>query len=410
MRLTLFMARRYLFSKKTHNLINTISLVSMIGLALGTAALIIVLSVFNGFEHVIKSLYHTFNPDLMITVRQGKTFEMTHFPSDKITAFAGVAQLVKVVEEDALFKYNDKQYIGKIKGLSENFKKVSRLDSTVRAGSFILQSGESNYAVLGVGVAWSLGVNLRDAGSLLTVFVPRRGNPSSFNFSNAFNRELIRPEGIFSIQQDFDEKYVLVPLRFARKLLNYHHQVTSLEVYLKKGADVDHIQSAIEKLLGPAFLVKNRFQQNETLFKIMKSEKAAIYLILVFILILASFNLIGSLSILIVEKVKDIAMLKSMGADRTLVQRIFLKQGLLISLISGGSGLLIGFVILWLQQRYGLIRLGSTSGDFIINAYPVKMQITDFIYVFATVQLIGLLASWYPVRFLLKDFGKIKLK
>jgi len=410
MQFTLFMARRYLFSKKSHNLINIISLVSMIGLAVGTAALIIVLSVFNGFENVIKSLYHTFNPDLMITVKQGKTFEINRFPLEKIKTWPGIAQVVQVVEEDALFKYNDKQYIGKIKGLSENYEKVNRIDTAMRSGSFVLQSGKADFAVLGVGVAWSLGVNLRDAGDLLTVFVPRRGSPSSFNFSNAFNRDAIRPAGVFSIQQDFDEKYVLVPLRFARKLLNYKQEVTSVEIYLKKGADVDKIQSEIKKILGTTFQVQNRFQQNETLFKIMKSEKTAIYLILVFILILASFNMIGSLSILIVEKVKDIATLKSMGANVRVVRRIFLKQGLLISLISGGTGLIIGFVVLWLQQTYGLVQLGSTQGDFIINAYPVRMQLFDFIYVFLTVQLIGLLASWYPVRFLLRDFDKIKLK
>ena len=410
MQFTLFMARRYLFSKKSHNLINIISLVSMIGLAVGTAALIIVLSVFNGFENVIKSLYHTFNPDLMITVKQGKTFEINRFPLEKIKTWPGIAQVVQVVEEDALFKYNDKQYIGKIKGLSENYEKVNRIDTAMRSGSFVLQSGKADFAVLGVGVAWSLGVNLRDAGDLLTVFVPRRGSPSSFNFSNAFNRDAIRPAGVFSIQQDFDEKYVLVPLRFARKLLNYKQEVTSVEIYLKKGADADKIQSEIKKILGTTFQVQNRFQQNETLFKIMKSEKTAIYLILVFILILASFNMIGSLSILIVEKVKDIATLKSMGANVRVVRRIFLKQGLLISLISGGTGLIIGFVVLWLQQTYGLVQLGSTQGDFIINAYPVRMQLFDFIYVFLTVQLIGLLASWYPVRFLLRDFDKIKLK
>ena len=410
MQFTLFMARRYLFSKKSHNLINIISLVSMIGLAVGTAALIIVLSVFNGFENVIKSLYHTFNPDLMITVKQGKTFEINRFPLEKIKTWPGIAQVVQVVEEDALFKYNDKQYIGKIKGLSENYEKVNRIDTAMRSGSFVLQSGKADFAVLGVGVAWSLGVNLRDAGDLLTVFVPRRGSPSSFNFSNAFNRDAIRPAGVFSIQQDFDEKYVLVPLRFARKLLNYKQEVTSVEIYLKKGADADKIQSEIKKILGTTFQVQNRFQQNETLFKIMKSEKTAIYLILVFILILASFNMIGSLSILIVEKVKDIATLKSMGANVPVVRRIFLKQGLLISLISGGTGLIIGFVVLWLQQTYGLVQLGSTQGDFIINAYPVRMQLFDFIYVFLTVQLIGLLASWYPVRFLLRDFDKIKLK
>jgi ABC-type lipoprotein release transport system permease subunit len=385
-------------------------MVSMIGLTIGTAALIIVLSVFNGFEDVIKSLYHTFNPDLLISVRQGKTFEAASFPIEKIKVFSGVEQVVQVVEEDALFRYNDKQFIGKIRGLSANYQQAGRLDTVVRTGEFVLQTGRADYAVLGMGVAWSLGVNLRDAVHLLSVYVPKRGSPSSFNFSNAFNRDVIRPAGIFSIQQDFDEKYVLVPLRFARKLLNYHDEVTAVEVYLKKGADVDALQAQIIQLVGKKFSVKNRFQQNESLFKIMKSEKTAVFLILIFILVLASFNMIGALSILIVEKVKDIATLKSMGADQKLIRTIFLKQGLLISLISGTAGLLLGFVVLWLQQTYGFVQLGSGNGDFIINAYPVKMQLTDYVYVFVCVQLIGLLASWYPVRFLLKDFDRIKLK
>ena len=410
MQFTFFMARRYLFSKKSHHLINIISLVSTIGLTIGTAALIIVLSVFNGFEQVIKSLYHTFNPDLSITVQQGKTFKVAQFPLDTLKSLPGVSQVVQVVEEDALFRYNDKQFIGKLRGLSENYQRASRLDTVIRAGRFVLQTEDADFAVLGMGVAWSLGVNLRDATQLLDVYVPKRGSPSSFNFANAFNREAIRAAGIFSIQQDFDEKYVLVPLRFARRLLNYHDEVTAMEVYLKKDAQVDRIQQQVHNLLGNKYRVRNRFEQNESLFKIMKSEKLAVFIILVFILFLASFNMIGALSILIVEKVKDIATLKSMGANHKLVRMIFLKQGILISLISGTAGLVLGFVVLWLQQTYGFVRLGSGNGDFIINAYPVAMQLTDFVYVFASVQLIGLLASWYPVRFMLKDFDRIKLK
>ena len=409
MQFSLFMARRYLFSKKSHNLINIISLVSMTGLAIGTAALIVVLSVFNGFEQVISSLYHAFNPDFTITAQQGKTFSYARFPVEKVKNISGVAQVVEVVEEDALFKYGDKQTIGKIMGLSANYTKVSRLDSMMQAGDFVLQAGHADFAVAGAGVAWFLGINIRDTRRLLTVLVPRRGNASSFNFQNAFNREVIPVAGIFSVQQDFDTKYVLVPLRFARRLLNYSNEVTSLQVYLKKGASADKVQKKIEAVAGNRFSVKNRFQQNETLFKIMKSEKMAVFLILVFILILSSFNMIGSVAILIVEKMKDLAVLKSMGADMKMLRQIFLRQGLLISLLSAFSGLVIGFIILWLQQRYGLVKLGSGNGGFIIDAYPVQMKLLDFVYVFLTVFVIGLAASWYPVRFLLKDYQSIKL-
>ncbi|VAW28811.1 Lipoprotein releasing system transmembrane protein LolC/LolE, partial [hydrothermal vent metagenome] len=334
MQFSLFMARRYLFSKKSHNLINVISLVSMIGLGIGTAALIVVLSVFNGFEHVISSLYHSFNPDFTITAKQGKTFHYAQFPVKKIQQLSGVAQVVQVVREDALFKYGDKQYIGEIMGLSPNYMKVNKLDTKMQAGTFILQSGKGNFAVVGAGVAWFLGVNTRDTRQLLTVLVPRRGNASSFNFQNAFNREVIPPVGVFSVQQNFDQKFILVPLRFARELLNYSDEVTSLHVFLKKSISVEEIQKKIEKIAGAQFVVRNRFQQNETLFKIMKSEKMAVFLILVFILILSSFNMVGSVAILIVEKMKDLAVLKSMGADMYTLRQIFLRQGVLISLLS----------------------------------------------------------------------------
>ena len=409
MQFSLFMARRYLFSKKSHNLINVISLVSMTGLAIGTAALIVVLSVFNGFEQVISSLYHAFNPDFTITAKQGKTFHTARFPVEKIKALSEVAQVVSSVEEDALFKYGDKQTIGKIMGLSPNYTKVNRLDTLMQAGDFVLQEGTANFAVAGAGVSWFLGINIRDTRRLLTVLVPRRGHASSFNFQNAFNREAIPVAGIFSVQQDFDTKYVLVPLRFARRLLNYSDEVTSLHVYLKKGASAEKAQQKIETITGKNYTVKNRFAQNETLFKIMKSEKMAVFLILVFILILSSFNMIGSVAILIVEKMKDLAVLKSMGADMKMLRQIFLRQGLLISLLSAVSGLVIGFVILWLQQRYGFVKLGSGNGGFIIDAYPVQMRWLDFVYVFATVFVIGVAASWYPVRFLLKDYQSIKL-
>ena len=409
MQLSLFIAKRYLISKKSHNLINIITFISMAGIAVGTMALIIVLSVFNGFETVIKSLYHTFDPDFEITIKQGKTFHFSAFPSQAIKNIPGVYQLVQVVEEDALLKYNDKQYIGKIKGVSENFIKVTTLDSMMVNGSFVLQEGDANYAVAGSGVAWFLGINLRDIKKLLSVYVPRRGNASSFSMDNAFNNRVIHPAGIFSIQQEIDDKYLFVPLRFARDLMDYTDEVTAIEVYLEPGADDASIQAAIREKLGDGYFVKNRNQQNATLFKVMESEKLAIFLILVFILVLASFNMIGSVSVLIVEKKKDIAVLKSMGADKTLVSRLFFSEGLMISFIGTLAGLILGFIILYLQQHFGLISLGGGKGDFIIDAYPVNMKLSDFIYVFLTVQVIGMIASWYPVKYLLRNFEDISI-
>jgi lipoprotein-releasing system permease protein len=410
MRLPLFIAKRYLISKKSHNLINIISFISVAGITVGTMALIIVLSVFNGFENVIKSMYHTFNPDLEITVKQGKTFHYSGFPHEQLLNINGVYQLVQVVEEDALLKYNNRQYIGKIKGVSENFKQVSAIDTLVTYGKFVLQEGDANFAVTGSGVAWFLGINLRDIKQLLSVYVPRRGNASSFSMESAFNNRVIHPAGVFSIQQEIDDKYVFVPLRFARSLMDYSDEVTAVEVYLKPETDVNRIQPEVQKITGNGFYVKNRNQQNATLFKVMKSERTAIFLILVFILVLASFNMIGSISVLIVEKKKDIAVLKSMGADKKLVSRIFFNEGLMIGFIGTLLGLALGFIILFLQQQYGFITLGGGNGAFIIDAYPVKMLPLDFVYVFVTVQIISMIASWYPVKYLLRKFEDISLR
>lgn len=410
MNLALHIARRYLVSKKSHNLINTISITSVVGQAVGTAALIIVLSVFNGFEDVIKSLYNTFNPDFVITPLQGKTIDYEQFPTAALIGLEGVKGVAGVVEEDALLKYRDKQYIARIKGVPKEYTSLSAVDSMIREGSFVLQEGHANFAVVGAGVAWFLDIGLNDYTNFLSVYLPRRGNASSFRFDNAFNNEVVHPVGIFSVQQDFDERYVFVPLRFARKLLEYTSEVTSVEVFTVTGADQDAVQAFLENKLGKDFRVQNRFQQNEALFKVLTSEKLIIFLILLFILILASFNMVGSLSILIVEKLRDIAVLKSMGADKRLVRKIFTAEGVLISLAGSISGLVIGFVILLLQQQYGLLSLGGGSGDFIIDAYPVKMIFSDFVYVFLTVLLIGLLATWYPVRFLTRKYEQISLR
>jgi lipoprotein-releasing system permease protein len=405
-----YIARRYLVSKKSHNLINVISLISLVGLTVGTASLIIVLSVFNGFEDVVKSLYNSFNPDVEITARTGKTFHYTEFPAGKIKSIEGLNGIVEVVQEDALLKYRDQQYIAKIKGVSGNFVQLSEVGTKMTQGDFVLQEGDTDFALIGAGVAWYLGINIHDYRNLLSVYVPRRGNASTFNFETAFNNEVIPPSGVFAIQQEFDEKIVLVPLRYTRKLLDYNDEVTSVEIYLKDGTDEATFQKQLSNILGNEFLVKNRFQQNETLYKVMRSEKMAVFLILIFILILASFNMVGSLSILIVEKLKDIAVLKSMGADHKLIRRIFITEGMLISLVSAVAGLLIGFVLLFLQDRFGWLSLGQGDGSFIIDAYPVKVLFLDFLFVFLSVQVIGFLASWYPARFLTKKYASISLK
>ncbi len=409
MNISFFIAGRYLISKKSRNLINVISSISVVGLSIGTFALIVVLSVFNGFEDVIKSLYGAFNPDFEISATNGKTIDAKLFPIKEIKQLDGIKDISFVVEEDALFKYGDKQYIGRIKGVDKKYVMLSGIDSMLVDGYFVLKEGDVNFAVVGSGVAWYLDLYPGNSSKLLNIYVPKRGNSSSFTLNNSFNQKAVHPAGVFSIQQEFDEKYVFLPIEFVKELMDYNTEATSVEVFIESDADVKILQDKIDQLLSDDFVVKNRYQQNISLYKVMKSEKMAIFIILVFILILASFNMIGSLSILIVEKNKDIAVLKSMGADKKMIKNIFTLEGILISFVGALVGLCFGFIILYLQQSYGLISLGSGKGDFIIDAYPVKMRWIEFIYVFITVQLIGFMATLYPVNFLLKNFSKVKL-
>ncbi len=382
----------------------------MIGIAIGTMALIVVLSVFNGFEKLVISLFNTFNPDLVITVKEGKTFNSNEFPSEKIKKIPGVIYFTEVVEENALLKHKSRQHIVTIKGVSEDFEKMSRLDTMVIDGEFILENEGRNFTVIGAGVAYYLGANPKDFTNPISVYIPRRTKSTSMNFENAFNNQLILPSGVFSVQQDYDSKYIIVPIRFAKDLLDYTNEVTSIELGFEQDADTDKIQSDIQNTLGENFLVKNQFQQQELLYKIMKSEKLAIFLILSFILLIATFNVIGSLSMLILDKKKDIAVLSSMGANKKLIKRIFLTEGLLISIIGAILGLTLGGILCWLQQRFGIISLGPGDGSFVIDAYPVQMQALDFVYVFITVFFIGMAAAWVPVKQISKKYLSQKLQ
>lgn len=398
MHLPVYIAKRYFFAKKSHNIINIISGISVAAIAIGTMALIVVLSVFNGFQDLVESLFNTFNPDLVITIKQGKTFQADDLPSEKLKILPSVEKYTEVVEENALIRYREKQYIATIKGVSNGFEKNNPLDSMMADGAFVLEQGENNYTVVGAGVAYYLNVNLNDYTTPLMIYVPKKGANISLNPEEAFNSEAIFPSGIFSIQQDFDTKYLLLPLRFARQLLNYNQEVTSVEILLEKGANLEKVQTEVEKICGDRFTVKNRFQQQELLYKIMKSEKWAVFLILAFILFIATFNVVGSLSMLVLDKQEDITTLRNLGADNRLIKNIFRTEGLLISLGGAFLGLLLGFAICLLQQEFGWIKLQSSGSTFVISAYPVQMKLIDFLSVFATVFVIGIAAAWFPVR------------
>jgi lipoprotein-releasing system permease protein len=395
--LPFFIARRYLISKKSHNIINLISGISMVGVAVGTAALIIVLSVFNGFESVVKSLFSVFDPDIEITITHGKTFHNYQLDAAQIKAIPGVIKYTEVVEENALLYYKKQQFLATIKGVDSLYQVNSPVDTLLVTGDMVLQNDSLDYAIPGYGIAYFLNIDMNAPDNFISVYIPKRTGSISGLPQESFSSEIIRPIGIFSVQQDFDDKYMLVPLRFARRLLEYTDEVTGIEIRLDKSADADLIQQKIAKIAGPEFKVQNRFQQQEILYKIMKSEKWAVFLILTFILIVASFNVVGSLTMLILDKQKDIGILRSLGANDAVVKRVFFFEGLLISLTGAFAGLLLGLLVCYLQLKFGLVKLQG-GGSFIISAYPVKMILTDFIYVFVTISFIGAAAAWLPVR------------
>jgi len=402
MNLSFYIAKRYLLAKKSQNVINIISGISVIGVAVGTMALIIVLSVFNGFDELIKSLYSTFDPEIKISLAEGKTFSPATPEFETVKNLIGVQYFSEVLEENVLLKYGDWQYIATLKGVDDKFEYVTGIDTMIVEGVFKLMDKNRPYAVVGQGVAYYLSIGLNFLNPLNIYSIRRTGN-ISINPEQAINRKFIFPSGIFSIEQEHNVKYVIVPISFARDLLGYGQEVSAIEIKLNPNADHYAAEEEIQSILGDEFRVQNRNEQNELFYRIMKSEKWAIFFILTFILIVASFNIIGSLTMLILDKKEDINTLRSLGASNQLIKKIFLLEGWMISILGAIFGLIIGSLIAWLQAEYGLIKLNS-SGSFIIDAYPVVYKFTDVLKIFITVLFIGLLAALYPVRYISRRF------
>jgi lipoprotein-releasing system permease protein len=395
--LSFYIARRYLLGKKSQNAINIISAISVIGVTVGTMALVIVLSVFNGFDKVVQSLFSTFDPDIKISAVEGKTFVPRPGLTDRLKGLPGVAAVSEVLEENVLLLYGDKQHIGTIKGVDASFREVSGLDSMIYDGTMKLDDGNRAYAVVGQGVAYNLRIGLSFIDPLFIYTIDRKSRLNMARPEESIRRDFVYPSGIFAIEQEFDSRYVIVPIRFARDLLSYESEVSFLELKLEAGYDQGEVQKAITARVGEGFHVKNREQQNELFYRVMRSEKWAIFLILTFILIIASFNIIGSLSMLIIDKKKDVVTLRNMGAGKRLIERIFLVEGWLISVSGSVLGLALGIGISWIQQRFGVIKL-SGSGSFVIDAYPVKIEVLDVLLIWLTVVVIGWIAARYPVR------------
>lgn len=402
MKLSLYIAKRYLFAKKSRNAINVISSISVAGVTVGTMALIIVLSVFNGLETLVRSIFNTFDPDLKITPATGKTFIPDSAKLTRLSNVKGIACYSLCLEENALFKYGDKQYVAAIKGVDENYAQVTGIDSSMWDGEFILRSAQGrSYAIPGIGIANYLGIRVNFI-TPLNIYVPRRTGSADLNPENAFIRNYIFPSGIYQVEQEFDSRFVFIPIDFARELLEYNSEVTSIEIKFKAGAKESAVQKDVTRIFDKGLIVQNKYEQQEIFYKVMKSERLAIFFILTLILIIASFSIIGSLTMLIIEKERDIEILRSLGADNTLIRKIFIFEGWLISIFGAVAGIILGFIVCWIQQKYGIVRLQSNS--LIMDAYPVVMKIRDFIIVPVTVLLIGYWAAWYPVRFLTKKY------
>jgi lipoprotein-releasing system permease protein len=401
-KLSIYIAKRYLFAKKSRNAINIISAVSVAGVAVGTMALIIILSVFNGLEGMVNKIFNTFDPDLSITAAKGKVFVPDSTALVRLGEIKGIYAFSLTLEDNAALKYSDKQYIATIKGVDENYKNITNIDSSMYEGEFRLRTANNDpRAVIGFGVARYLGLGLNFVNPLF-IYVPRRTGGNNINAEDALIKKYIFPSGIFEIEQEYDSKYLFVPLNFCRELLEYENEISSIEIKLKDYLTEPTVRKEVEKIFGKQFVVKNRMEQQEIFYKVMHSERLAIFFILTLIIIIASFNIIGSLTMLIIEKERDIEILKSLGANNKLIQRIFIFEGWLISISGTLTGLILGFIVCWLQQRYGLIRLNSET--LLMQSYPVIMKLKDFFIVPATVLLIGYWAAWYPVRFLTKKY------
>lgn len=408
MNLSAHIARRYLFSKKSHNAINVISAISVVGVAVVTAAMIIVLSVFNGFEGLVISLYDISEPPVRITPALGKTMALDTLPLKEIQTMEGVQETVEVLEESCLLRYRDKQYFARIKGVADNYISASGMGSKMADGQALLRSHGSPRIIMGAGVAYYLEAGISDPINPIEVYVPRRGVRGGMDPNKAFQVEHLFPSGVFSVQQDFDLGYVIAPIEVTRRLLAHDAVVSSIEVYLHQDVSMTTMRDRLKVKLGEHYVVKDRYQQNELLYKIMKSEKWAVFLILAFILMVSIFNVIGSLTMLILDKRKDINILRSMGASEVLVRRIFILEGLFISMSGAVIGAVLGLAVCWAQITFGIVPL-STSGNYIIQAYPVQVQALDVVYVLFTVFNIGLLAAWLPVSKVIRPAKQLRI-
>lgn len=370
----------------------------MAGIIVGTMALVIVLSVFNGFNSLITSFFSDFDADLKITPAEGKMFDPAKFDFEKIKNHPDVVFYSEIIEEVALLKYGSQIYPATVKGVPANYIEYTNIDRLITEGSYTFNRDGINYAVVGQGVAYNLGIQLSLMDHIM-IYVPKKGKQVSINPARALNHNYIFPSGTFAVLEEIDAKYILVSFDYAAELFESEELVSAIELGIPPDTNIKKLQKEIQQVLGDSFHVKNKYQQHDLIYKTMKSEKWAAYLILVFILIIASFNILSSLSMLIIDKKEDIQIFRSMGANSKTIRQIFLFEGWLISILGAILGTILGVFVCWLQIHFEIITLAG-NGSFVITAYPVEIIFTDILLVLSVVLLIGFIVSWYPVKFI----------
>ena len=400
-----FIARRYLFSKKSTHVINVISSISVIGVAVATMALVIVLSVFNGFHDLVASLFTSFDPQLKVVPVEGKTAPSDDPILTQIRLLPEVDVATETVEDQALAIYDGKQAMVKIKGVDDNFAELSHItDILYGDGSFSLHAANLEYGILGIRLAQTLGIGAQWDGYLKIYAPQKEGQLDLSNPGEGFVADSLNSPGVlFSVRQSkYDKNYIVTSIAFARNLFGQQGMLSDLEIRLKEGSDLNAVKAEMQKIAGTKYKVLDRFEQQEDTFKIMSIEKLMAYIFLTFILVVACFNIIGSLSMLIIDKKNDVVTLRNLGANDKQITRVFLFEGRMIAVIGAVIGLGLGLLLCLLQQQYGFVRLGESEGSFIVDAYPVSVHYTDVAIIFVTVIAVGWLAVWYPVRALSK--------
>ncbi|MCD8296174.1 MAG: FtsX-like permease family protein [Prevotella sp.] len=404
-----YVARRYLFSKKSTHAINIISAISMIGVAVATMALVVTLSVFNGFHDLVASLLTAFDPQLEVVPAQGKSAPADDPILTEIRNLPQVDVATECVEDQALAFYRDRQAMVMVKGVDDNFDQLTHINEILYGdGGFSLHAANLQFGIVGIGLAENLGMSAKWQG-FLKIYAPKReGQLDMMNPTEGFVADsLISPGVVFCVRQSrYDRDHIVTSIDFARNLFGMRGMVTQLELRLKNGSDLDAVKKKMQSIAGDKYVVIDRLEQQADTFRIMKVEKFIAYIFLTFILIVACFNIIGSLSMLIIDKKEDVATLRNMGASDKQITKIFLFEGRMISAIGAVLGILIGLLLCWLQQTYGLVALGQSSGSFVVDAYPVSVHLEDIVIVFFTVLVVGFVAVWYPVRYFAKRIIK----